>query len=128
MHGRGSLATHKRHAHLIAQASYVDPARVPPLRLEPGDRWRPAPPRDRWPAVARRLDYRDSLGRVRAPTLVCVGRYDPQTPVGCSQELTRGIPDASLVIFERSGHRPFEEEGARFVAVVGAFLGDPVPI
>jgi pimeloyl-ACP methyl ester carboxylesterase len=38
------------------------------------------------------------------------------------RELARGIPSALLVIFERSGHRPFEEEGTRFAAVVGAFL------
>jgi proline iminopeptidase len=120
--GRGGLATHKRHAHLIAQASYVDPSRVPPLRIEPQDDQRPAPVRDRWPAVARRLDYSAQLGQVQAPTLICVGRHDPQTPVGCSEELARGIPSTLLVIFERSGHRPFEEEATRFAAVVGAFL------
>jgi proline iminopeptidase len=127
MRGRGTLATHKRHAHLIARASYSDPVRVPPLCLEPGDRQRPAPVRDRWPAVARRLDYRGQLARVRAPTLVCVGRCDPQTPVGCSQELAQGIPGAQLVIFERSGHRPFEEETLRFASIVGAFLDDLAP-
>jgi pimeloyl-ACP methyl ester carboxylesterase len=122
MRGRGSLATHKRHAHLIARASYVDPSRVPPLRIESDDNHRPAPVRDRWPAVARRLDYSAQLGQVQASTLICVGRHDPQTPVGCSEELARGIPSALLVIFERSGHRPFEEEATRFAAVVGAFL------
>src|SRR2546423_5322688 len=124
MRGRGSLATHKRYAHLIAQASYVDPSRVPPLRIDPEDHQQPAPVRDRWPAVARRLDldYSAQLGRVYAPTLICVRRHDPQTPVGCGEELARGIPSALLVIFERSGHRPFEEEATRFAAVVGAFL------
>lgn len=66
------------------------------------------------------------MGRVQAPTLVCVGRYDPQTPVCCSAELARSIPRARLVIYERSGHRPFEEERAQFTADVGAFLHDPV--
>jgi proline iminopeptidase len=120
--GRGNLVTHKRHAHLVARASYVDPARVPPLRIEPGDHQRPAPLRDRWPRVARRLDYSRCLDRIQAPTLVCVGRFDPQTPVGCSQELARGIPDARLIIFEHSSHRPFEEEPEHFAAAVATFL------
>lgn len=122
MHGRGNLATHKRHAHLIAAVSYADTSRVPPLLLVPGDRQRPPPVRDRWPAVARRLDYSGRLGEVQAPTLVCVGRFDPQTPVGCSQEVAAGVPHARLVIFEHSGHRPFEEEPDRFRAVVRAFV------
>jgi pimeloyl-ACP methyl ester carboxylesterase len=120
--GTGNLAIHKRLAHLIAVASYVDPARVPPLSIDAGDRGRPTPIRDRWPRVARRLDYRARLGDVRASTLVCAGRFDPQTPLACAEELAAGIPRAELAVFEHSGHRPFEEEQGQFTAIVNAFL------
>jgi proline iminopeptidase len=50
------------------------------------------------------------LGQVQAPTLLLVGRHDPQTPPACSLELAAGIEDAKLCIFEHSGHSPFIEE------------------
>lgn len=50
-----------------------------------------------------------------------MGRYDSQTPVGCSVELAKGIPGAALAIFERSGHAPFAEERPRFTGALGAF-------
>jgi pimeloyl-ACP methyl ester carboxylesterase len=78
--------------------------------------------RDRWPNVARTLDYSGQLGRIHAPTLICVGHHEPQAPLACSTELARGIPGAGLVVFERNGHYPFIEERERFAAVVRAFL------
>jgi len=122
MRGGGSLALHKRHAQLLSHASYVDKSKVPKICVEEGDERRPPPVRDRWAGVARKLDYSGRLGQVRAPTLVCVGRHDPQTPLPCSEELVQGIPDARLVVFERSGHSPFVEEPARFAAEVAAFM------
>lgn len=126
--GKGNLATHKRLLQLIKDASYVDKSQIPRIAIEAGDNRRPAPVRDRWPTVARRLDYSRRLGQVRAPTLVGVGRFDPQAPVACSEELARGIPRARLVIFERSGHYPFVEEPRRFAGeVVSFFQEDPPP-
>jgi pimeloyl-ACP methyl ester carboxylesterase len=120
--GRGTLSQHKRMLELIWRASYHDPELVPAVRIEPADRRRPAPLRDRWPRVAQSIDYRSRLAAVRAPTLICVGRYDPQAPIACSEELAAGIPGARLVIFERSGHYPFVEEAERFAALVREFL------
>jgi proline iminopeptidase len=68
------------------------------------------------------VEYRDRQGEVRAPGLVVVGRHDPRTPLPCSQELVDGMPDARMVVFERSGHSPFVEEPDRFCEVVGSFL------
>lgn len=121
--GRGSLATHKRMMQLILQRSYKDRRLMPPITIEPGDEQRPAPPRNRWGASVRQIDLRPRLAEVRAPTLVCVGRRDGQTPVALSQELARTIPDARLVIFEQSGHYPFNEQPERFAAEVEPFLG-----
>jgi pimeloyl-ACP methyl ester carboxylesterase len=71
----------------------------------------------------RRLDYRPRLGEIRVPTLLLVGRHDPQIPPACSEELASGIPDARLVVFEMSGHYPFIEEARAFWPMVGDFLG-----
>lgn len=122
MTGTGNLAVHKRLDNLIEQASFVDPGHVEAWTIEPGDRRRPAPPRARWMRTVRSVGVAMRLGEVRVPTLLLVGRHDPQTPVTCSEELAAGIPDSALVVFERSGHTPFVEEPGRFAEVVGAFL------
>jgi proline iminopeptidase len=70
----------------------------------------------------RRLAYADRLGSVSAPTLVLVGRHDPEAPLPASGQLFRGIPDARLVILEDSGHYPFVEEASHFADAVDAFL------
>jgi proline iminopeptidase len=120
----GNLAIHKRLAQLLAQASYVNKALVPRINIAPGDYGRPAPVRDGWPRAVfmSRLDYQTRLGEIRVPTWVGVGRYDPQTPVPCSEELARGIREARLAIFERSAHYPFIEEREQFRSVLGEFL------
>jgi pimeloyl-ACP methyl ester carboxylesterase len=120
----GSLALHKKMLRLIVKASYADKSLVPAVEIASGDYHRPAPPRDRWPRTVfmQRLDYRARLDEIRAPTLVCVGRYDPQAPVACSEELAVGIPCARLTIFEHSGHYPFVEESERFKAVLQEFV------
>ena len=122
--GHGSLAQHKRMLELIWRASYHDPSRVPTVRVAVDDASRPAPVRDRWSRVAQSIDYRSRLAAMHAPTLVCVGRYDPQAPIACSEELAHNIPGAQLIIFEQSGHYPFVEEVAVFAATVAAFFGE----
>ncbi|MEP7356626.1 MAG: alpha/beta hydrolase, partial [Anaerolineales bacterium] len=84
----------------------------------------PAPIRDAWPRYATRLDFSARLGEVRVPALVVVGRFDPQAPVLCSQQLAAGIPGAQLVVFEHSGHYPFVQEPAAFGQVVSRFLDE----
>lgn len=120
--GWGNLAIHKRLVQLIRQASVYQSKGVVSIPMEPGDETRPAPVRDRWPMYARRIDYQPSLSRITAPTLVCAGRHDPQAPLGCSQELVDGLPNARLVLFERSGHYPFLEEKELFERELAAFL------
>jgi proline iminopeptidase len=120
--GLGNLAVHKKLDNLIETASFVDPRHVELWTIEPGDERRAPPPRAAWLRSVRRVDYRARLGQVRAPTLILVGRHDPQTPVACSEELAAGIREARLVIFEHSGHSPFREEPERFRREVAALL------
>jgi proline iminopeptidase len=122
MRGGGNLAMHKRLDQLFNETSYVDKSLVPRIPVDEGDEKRPPPTRAKWPNAIRNLDVLGRLGDVRAPTLICVGRFDPQTPVACSEELARGIPNVRLVIFEHSGHAPFVEEPDRFIGEITPFL------
>lgn len=122
MIGMGNLAVHKRLDNLVESASFVNQKFVEKWIIEPYDRRLPPPPRARWLQTVRRVDYRHRLGEIRVPTLLCVGRFDPQTPVSCSKELETGIRRARLRIFEHSGHSPFIEEPDDFYQEVGLFL------
>lgn len=107
---------------LRERASFVDQALVPPIVIERGDRRRAAPPRDRWWLAIRKARLLRHASELRRPTLLVVGRHDPQTPVHVSTALNERIPESQLTIFERSGHSPFLEEPERFAQVLTAFL------
>jgi proline iminopeptidase len=120
--GLGSLALHKKFLRLLWKHSYVDKSLMPAIAIVSEDYRLPAPVRDKWPMVARQLDYSQQLKEIHLPTLVGVGRFDPQAPVTCSEELAQGIPEAHLIIFDRSGHYPFIEERQRFWEMLSSFL------
>jgi proline iminopeptidase len=107
---------------LIARESYRDPthARPQPVRLV--DWLRPAAGRADWHRVAKRIDYGPRLGELDHEVLLLCGRYDPQFPAACSDELAAGIRHHELIFFERSGHYPFIEEPDTFWSAVGARL------
>lgn len=120
--GWNNLAVHKRLNNLVEAASFVDKSLADLEEIEEADKHCPPPYRDDWFKTVRNIDYKERLSEVQAPTLLCVGRHDPQTPIACSRELAAGIPNARLVIFENSGHAPFLEEREKFVNEVAAFL------
>ena len=121
--GRADLALHKRLQNLMEGASYHDKAFFTPVEIDADDYEKGVPIRMIWSKnMYTGLSYADRLGEVRAPTLILAGRYDPEASIPCSEELLQGIPDASLVIFEQSGHFPFIEEASLFTDTVDAFL------
>jgi pimeloyl-ACP methyl ester carboxylesterase len=122
--GWGDLALHKKLQNLMVAASYYDPSLFRPVEIDADDHAKGVPAREvLWGKnMLRRLSYADRLGEVRAPTLVLVGRHDPETPLPCSKELEEGIPDSALVVFEASGHFPFIEEPELVADTVAAFL------
>jgi proline-specific peptidase len=69
----------------------------------------------------REWDRTADLGRIRAPTLVTVGRFD-EIPPSCAETIVRGIPDARLRVFEASAHVAHLEEPDAYAAAVGEFL------
>ncbi|MBX6723047.1 MAG: alpha/beta fold hydrolase, partial [Dactylosporangium sp.] len=69
-----------------------------------------------------RYDIKPLLPKITCPTLVTVGRHDWITPVSCSETIASLIPNARLVVFEKSGHSPQLEEPEEFQRVVREFL------
>ncbi|MEV4755909.1 alpha/beta hydrolase [Micromonospora sp. NPDC049559] len=67
-------------------------------------------------------DIKPLLHRITCPTLVTVGRDDWITPVASSEVIAGLIPDARLVVFEKSGHSPQIEEAPLWRQVVRDFL------
>jgi non-heme chloroperoxidase len=67
-------------------------------------------------------DYRESVRAIDIPTLICWGRNDALLPVSGAYDLQERIPQAELVLFERSGHCPFFEEDDKFNGTVDQFV------
>jgi proline iminopeptidase len=68
------------------------------------------------------IEVEDRLSEITQPVLVLAGRHDRACSVEAAEAMARGIPDAELVVFEKSGHMTFVEEPALYVAVVRDFL------
>jgi proline iminopeptidase len=58
--------------------------------------------------------------------LVLAGRYDRVCSVRAAEDMAVGIPDARLVVFERSGHMTFVEENEAYLDAVDAFLREHI--
>jgi proline iminopeptidase len=68
---------------------------------------------------------RESL---RVPILIAHGRYDYVSPYTMWNGIVETLPEATMHLFERSGHQAFFEEPQRFVEVVQAWMarsGEP---
>ena len=71
--------------------------------------------------ACRAFDGRPLLGRVRTPTLVVAGADDQVTPVGCAEELVRGIAGARLEVIPQAGHQAPLEQADAFNRLVAGF-------
>jgi proline iminopeptidase len=67
-------------------------------------------------------DLRPQLPAVTCPTLVTVGRTDWVTPPSAAEEIASLMPNAKLVVFEKSGHSPQFEEYELFQQTMREFL------
>jgi proline iminopeptidase len=68
------------------------------------------------------FDARDKLAAIPVRSLVVAGAHDMLPPERV-KALADGLPDARLVVFEKSGHFAPMEEAEGFKAAVYAFLG-----
>ncbi|MFD2680441.1 alpha/beta fold hydrolase [Bacillus seohaeanensis] len=68
------------------------------------------------------FDLTRKLERISVRTLIICGRHDVQCPVSFSIEMEEAIPQASLLIFEKSNHYPFLEERELFIRGMKSFF------
>lgn len=122
--GWGNLALHKELVNIMTEASFHDQEKYSPLKIDPDDLQKGIPLREiLWGKnMYRKLTYAARLDTIRAKTLVMVGKFDTEAPLPCSEELSTGISNSELIIFEGSGHYPYLEEPVKFVNVLKAFL------
>jgi proline iminopeptidase len=107
---RGDPEGAKRYRELVFTLSVANPARTPLSR------WGTSfglVSTERLQAFVQHVpcfDVEPDLPRIAVPTLVIIGRYDPQCPLENSERIANAIPEARLVVCEHSGHFPFIEE------------------
>jgi proline iminopeptidase len=68
------------------------------------------------------MSQSEDLGKVKAKSLIIVGRRDFVCPVNMAEQVHKGIQGSQLVIFEHTGHIPWIEEPSKFFALVTQFL------
>jgi pimeloyl-ACP methyl ester carboxylesterase len=66
----------------------------------------------------RRLDMTSQLEKIRAPTLVIVGRQDQIVPVTDSLTIAQRVAHSRLVIIEECGHFPMYEHPQHYTKIV----------
>ncbi len=64
-----------------------------------------------------------ALSRLTVPALILHGRHDP-IPLEWARELADTLPDAELVVLEKSGHVPYVEERERTFDEIRCYLGE----
>jgi proline iminopeptidase len=71
------------------------------------------------------FDVRPALARVKVPTLITAGRYDIVCPPAVAYEIRDAFSPgvAKVVVYDRSAHRPWVEEGRAYFEALRAFLG-----
>lgn len=77
--------------------------------------------------VLKNWSVMDRLGEIKVPTLVIAGREDFIYPPEHQEELAAGIPNARLVLIDRAGHNPHDEQTAETLAAIRGFLADASP-
>lgn len=62
------------------------------------------------------------MTRVKAPTLLIWGGQDPLAPIAAARLMNRKIAGSRLVVFDRLGHRPQEEDPATSLKALSGFV------
>ena len=73
----------------------------------------------------RTMDARPGLSKIKCPTLITVGDYDPITPVVCAEEIAAAMPTAQLEIFANAGHGVHRDDPDGAEKVLRRFLVVP---
>lgn len=68
------------------------------------------------------IEVENRLGSISQPVLILAGRHDRTCSVEAAEFVAEKVPNAKLVVFEKSAHMTFVEENQRYVSTVRAFL------
>lgn len=119
-----NLLIHKKLDQLVINYSFYNKNYCYTIPVEKSDNRLPDPIRAKWMVNLRKYnyDYADQLKEIKIPVLICVGKYDPQTPVEANMELKNKINHSTIEIFELSGHCPFIEEKRKFSDIIKKWL------
>jgi proline-specific peptidase len=74
--------------------------------------------------VLKNWTVMDRLGEISVPTLVIAGRDDFVYPPEAQEELVAGIPNSRLVLIDRAGHNPHDEQTGLVIASLRRFFAD----
>ncbi len=74
-----------------------------------------------------RMDLRDRLPSITAPTLVVAGAQDAATPREHAERIVAGIPNAKLAVLDPAAHLAPVEQPAAFTDLVVSHLSKDVP-
>lgn len=109
----------------LLELAWYDPSKITPEMVagyeKPlrSDDWDKA----LWELTLARDEFdTEQLKRMDIPTLVLSGDSDKIVPVEEARRLARELPNASLYIFDRTGHLPQEENPREFLRVVTTFI------
>jgi proline iminopeptidase len=72
--------------------------------------------------LAPAWDVTAGSSSLSVPIFLAHGRYDYVVPYVLWQGIVEKLPNATLQLFERSGHQPFFEEPDRFAAAVTSWM------
>lgn len=72
--------------------------------------------------LSKEYDLRSSLPDIKVPALVLQGRYDWVTPMSGALEMAEKMPNATLHVFEHSGHMVFMEEPEELADVIKEWI------
>jgi proline iminopeptidase len=74
----------------------------------------------------KKTDRRAELARVRCPTLVIVGEYDPLVPAYQGREIIEALPDglADLHVISDAAHDVFADNPEQTYSLIRQFLAD----
>jgi len=67
-------------------------------------------------------DFRYLLSKIKCPVLLIWGEKDSATPLKNAKLMEKLIPDAGLIVFEKSGHYCFLEQFNKFALILDSFL------
>lgn len=68
------------------------------------------------------IEIENLISGIRHPVLILAGRHDRTCSVQAAEFMRGNIPDAELIIFEKSGHMTFVEENELYLSTVRNFL------